>query len=209
MGQQFYLGSGFASAGFNDYSNSFGENTLDDSGYSKPKEFLLEGGFLFNIYKEKIKLDAGFHFNKNAINTSFYSGNITVPIAYDLSYAGLSLGLNFTLITWRSIKLQVNTGYSYNGLMDGTAKYTDVVVDVYKEKTFDRSLHSYHIGFGFEYKVLEKISAYLNYDLAKSLRENNPDGTGDEKYELERRAISIGLLFDISKKKPETKNKIK
>ena len=77
MAQEIYVGTGFSSASFEDYVNSSGENTLNDSGYSKPKEPLFESGVLFNIYKEKLKFDTGLYYAKYKINTSFYSGNIT------------------------------------------------------------------------------------------------------------------------------------
>lgn len=59
---------------------------------------------------------------------------------------------------------------------------------------------NFHIGLGLEYRISNKIAAYLNYNIAKSFKEENQDSTEGEKYELDRRAITIGLLFKISKK---------
>ena len=48
-GQQMYIGSGFSTATFNEYVNSSGENTLDNSGYSKPPELMEIVFFLIYI----------------------------------------------------------------------------------------------------------------------------------------------------------------
>jgi len=196
--QQMYIGSGFGTAMFDEYVTSSGENTLDNSGYSKPQEPLFEGGFLFNLYKQRIKFDIGLHYSKYKINTSFYSGNTRIPTTYNLSYFGLKGGLNVTLLRWERLKLHLNPYFTYNWLTYGTIAYKNVLLDIYKEKTLDRTLLSFHIGFGLEYIISNKISTYLNYNIAKSIAEENQDSTEGEKYSLDRSAITIGLLFDIS-----------
>ena len=196
--QQMYIGSGFGTATFDDYVTSSGENTLDNSGYSKPLELSFEGGFLFNLYKQKVKFDIGLHYSKYKINTSFYSGNIRIPTTYNLSYFGLKGGLNVTLLRWERLKLNLHPYFTYDWLTYGTNAYRNVLLDIYKEKTLDRTLLSFHIGLGLEYRISDKISTYVNYNIAKSITEENEDSTVGEKYSLDRRAITIGLLFDIS-----------
>lgn len=198
--QQIYIGSGFSTATFNEYVNSSGKNTLDNSGYSKPQKPLTEGGFLFNLYKQKVKFDIGLHYSKYKINTSFYAGNIKIPTTYNLSYFGLKGGFNVALIRLKRLKLKLHSHYTYDWLTYGTNTYRNVFLDIYKEKTLDRTLLNFHIGLGLEYRISNKIAAYLNYNIAKSFKEENQDSTEGEKYELDRRAITIGLLFKISKK---------
>lgn len=203
--QQVYVGAGFGSAVFKNYADSSGENTLDYSGFTQSKEPLFDAGFRFNLYKERIKFDIGTNYNKYKINTSFYSGNTTIPITYNLSYISAKAGFNISLIRWKRIKLQVHLHYSYDWLTYGTYRYTDVrnrdiFVDIYKEKTLDRTLFRYHRGLGIEYKVSEKISAYCNYDLGTSFREENKDSRNGERYALDTQAITLGLLFELSKK---------
>ena len=195
--QQMYIGSGFGTATFNDYVTSSGENTLDNSGYSKPPELSFEGGFLFNLYKQKVKFDIGLHYSKYKINTSFYSGNIRIPTTYNLSYFGLKGGLNVTLLRWERLKLNLHPYFTYDWLTYGTNAYRNVLLDIYKEKTLDRTLLSFHIGLGLEYRITDEISTYVNYSIAKNITENE-DSTVGEKYSLDRRAITIGLLFDIN-----------
>ena len=195
--QQMYIGSGFGTATFNDYVTSSGENTLDNSGYSKPPELSFEGGFLFNLYKQKVKFDIGLHYSKYKINTSFYSGNIRIPTTYNLSYFGLKGGLNVSLLRWENLKLNLHPYFTYDWLTYGTNAYRNVLLDIYKEKTLDRTLLSFHIGLGLEYRITDEISTYVNYSIAKNITENE-DSTVGEKYSLDRRAITIGLLFDIN-----------
>ena len=196
--QQMYVGSGFGTATFDEYVNSSGENTLDNSGYSKPPEPSLEVGFLFNLFKQRVKFDIGLDYSKYKINTSFYSGNIRIPTAYNLSYFGLKGGLNVALIRWKKSQLNLNPYFTYDWLTYGTNAYRNILLDIYKEKTLDRTLLSYHIGLGLEYIISNKISTYLNYNIAKSITEENQDSSEGEKYVLDRRAITIGLLFDVS-----------
>ena len=196
--QQMYIGSGFGKANFDGYENSSGENTLDNSGYSKPPELSFEGGFLFTSFEQRVKFDIGFHYSKYKINTSFYSGNVRIPTTYNLSYFGLKGGLNVALLRWERLKLNLHPYFTYDWLTYGTNAYRNVLLDIYKEKTLDRTLLSYHIGLGLEYRISDKISTYVNYNIAKSIIEENKDSTAGEKYSLDRRAITIGLLFDIS-----------
>ena len=197
--QQMYIGSGFGTATFNEYVNSSGENTLDNSGYSKPQEISFETGFLFKSYEERIKYDIGLTYSKYKINTSFYSGNIRIPTTYNLSYFSLKAGVSFDLLRWERLKLKLHPYLTYDWLTYGTNAYRNVLLDIYKEKTLDRTLLSYHIGLGLEYRISDKISTYANYNFANNIIEENKDSTAGEKYKLDRRAITIGLLFDISR----------
>ena len=197
--QQMYIGSGFGTATFNEYVNSSGENTLDNSGYSKPQELSFEAGFLFNSYEQRVKYDVGLNYSKYKINTSFYSGNIRIPTTYNLSYFSLKAGVSFNLLRWERLKLNLHPYLTYDWLTYGTNAYRNVLLDIYKEKTLDRTLLSYHIGLGLEYRISDKISTYANYNFANNIIEENKDSTEGEKYKLDRRAITIGLLFDISR----------
>ena len=199
--QQVYVGLGIATAEFNEYVNSFGENTLEDSGFSKSQEPLIESGFRFDLYKKRIGFDVGVNYNKYKINTSFYSGNITIPTTYNLSYVSVNGGFNVSVIRWKRIKLQIHSHLSYDWLTFGTNEYRDVFVDLYKEKTLDRTLFRFHRGLGLEYKISDKISIYSSYNHGTSFKEENQDSTDGEKYELNTKAITIGLLFEIGKKK--------
>lgn len=205
MAQEIYVGTGFSSASFEDYVNSSGENTLNDSGYSKPKEPLFESGVLFNIYKEKLKFDTGLYYAKYKINTSFYSGNITIPTVYDLSYIGIKAGLKLDVIHWKKIKLQAHIHLYNDWLTYGTNSYRNEFIDLYKDKTLDRVLIGYDRGLGLEYKITEKMSCYLNYNIATSFKQENQDSTNGEEYILDARSLRIGVVINISKK---TKNEV-
>lgn len=197
--QEVYVGSGFAAAIFDEYENSNGENTLDNSGYSRPLDLMFESGFRFNLYRDRIKLDAGFVYNKYKINTSFYSGNLRIPTTYNLSYIGLKIGANATVIHWKRLKFQIHSHFSYDMLIAGTNRYRDFFIDIYKEKTLDRTLISFHRGVGLEYEISNQLSAYLNYNLRTSFKEENKDDVAGEKYALEARSFGVGLIFDINK----------
>lgn len=196
--QKFYLETGLSTAYFKDYTNDQGNNTLDLS-YSNPEKPFLEAGFRFNIYKEKIEWDLGVNYSTYQINTAFSSGNIKIPIQYDLNYASIKTGLNATLINWKKIKLQIHSHFSYDRLNYGTLSYENKLVDVYKEKTLDRSLLRYHRGGIIQYEISKQISTYLNYNIADSFKETNKDTNNGENYVFKTNSVSIGLLFKIEK----------
>ena len=195
-GQQIYLEAGFGDAFFEDYVNDLGENTLDDT-YSKAKSPFIEGGVRFDIYKERIKLVLGANYSTYTVNTAFTSGNIKIPTTYDLSYISLKYGLNFSLLEWNQFKLQVHFHLSHDWLTAGTNKYREQVIDLYKEKTLDRTLLRFHRGIALEYEISYNIAAYLNYGRANSIKEPKTDSTVNESYSFETNSVSLGILFNI------------
>jgi hypothetical protein len=199
IAQQIYVGLGLNRASFKEYVNSAGVNTLDNSGYGKPEESLFESGFRFKIYKQRLHFDVGLLYNKYTINTSFYSENLRIPTTYNLSYAGLKVGLTLDVIRWERVRLQAHIHASNDWLLFGTNRFRNVFIDVYKERTINRGLLNFHRGLGVEFDAFEKISLYLNYNIATSFKEGNQDSTDGEAYHLKAKAITLGLLFDVSK----------
>ena len=199
IAQQIYIGVGLNRASFKEYVNSAEVNTLDNSGYGKPEESLLESGFRFEIYKQRLHFDIGLRYNKYTINTSFYSGNLRIPTTYNLSYAGLKGGFTLDVIRWKRVKLQAHIHISKDWLLFGTNRFRNVFIDIYKERTISRALLNFHRGLGIEFDAIEKISLYLNYNIATSFKKINQDSTDGEAYHLKAKAITLGLLFDVSK----------
>jgi len=198
--QQLYVSTGLAKASFEKYINSSGGSALDNSGYIKPEESLFESGLRFKIYKQRLHFGVGLEYNKYTINTSFYSGNLRIPTTYNLSYIGLKAGLTYDAIRWKKLKVQAHIGVSNSWLIFGTNRFRNVFVDIYKERTLNRILASFNRGLGLEYEVSKKISAFLNYTIASSFNEINQDSNKGETYSLKTTKLSIGLLFDITKK---------
>ncbi|MGJ8744577.1 hypothetical protein [Polaribacter sp.] len=197
--QQVYVETGLGSAFFEDYVNNKGANTLDES-YTQPNTPFFEAGFKFDLYKKRIKLDVGTGYNTYKINTAFSSGNIKIPTSYDLSYVALKLGINLSLIKWKKLQLQVHSHISHDWLTAGTNRYNNVVFDLYKERTLDRTLLRFHRGLSIEYSISKRISTYLNYNIGNSLQEKNEDSQDGESYSFKTKSLSVGLLFNISKK---------
>jgi hypothetical protein len=196
--QKFYIETGLSNAYFKDYINNLGENTLDLN-YSKPEKPFLDIGYRLNIYKEILEWDIGTNYSTYQIKTAFSSGNIKIPTQYDLNYVSLKTGLNVTLIKWRKIKLQIHSHYSYDWLTFGTNSYQNRVVDIYKEKTLDRTLFRYHRGAIIQYEISKKISTYINYNVAESFKEKNKDSNNGEEYVFKTQSVSFGLLYKIEK----------
>lgn len=195
--QQIYVGVGLGRATFEDYENSAGVNTLNDAGFSKPIEPLVEGGLRLNIYKQRLKLDIGVQYYKHQINTSFYAGNTRIPTTYSLGYVGLKSGFTFVFLRWKKATVQAHLHVSKDFLVFGTNRYKEVVVDVYKERTLNRNLLILHRGFGFEYEISNKISGYINYNITTGSSGTNQDSTNGETYILAAKGIKIGILFRV------------
>lgn len=194
--QQMYVGMGLGSARFEEYENSAGENTLNDSGYKNPEQPFIEGGLRLNI-TERLKLDVGLQYYKYKINTAFSSGNTSVPTTYNLSYLGFKTGFTFDLFRWNELSFQTQLHVSRDLLLSGTNRYQNISVDLYKEKTLDRGLWNFYTGVGVAYEISDELSGYLNYTLRKSLKEQNQDSTEGETYSLAANTMTIGLIFTI------------
>jgi len=207
MAQEIYVGSGFSTATFEDYVNSSGENTLDDSGYSKSKQPLFESGGRFDIYKDRLQVDVGAHYNKYRIKTSFYSGNLRIPMTYNLSYVGLKAGLNLDVIRYKKINFQFHVHLYNDWLVQGTNTYENEIIDLYEEQTIDNSVLGFHRGLGLEYQVTKKFSCYLRYNVASNFKEANEDSTSGEEYILKAKSIRIGVSFNIGTEKEKETEK--
>lgn len=198
--QKFYIETGLSTAYFKDYTNDLGENTLDLN-YSKPAKPFIEAGYRFNIYKEAIEWDLGANYSTYQIRTATSSGSIKVPLQYDLNYFSLKTGFNLTLIKWKKIKLKVHSHFSYNWLTYGTNTYANKVVDIYREKTLDRTLLRFHRGAVVQYEISNNLSTYINYNVADSFKEKNEDSNTLEEYVLRTNSYSFGLVYNIEKYK--------
>jgi hypothetical protein len=196
--QEFYIETGFGSAFFEDYRNRSGKENILDDRYSRPKRPFIETGFRFNLYKERVHLNLGAGYHTYEINTDFSVGDTKVPTSYNLSYASSKLGIQLTVLKWRDVKLQVHSHVSHDWLTEGTVKYDGTFLDIYKNRSLDRTLLRIHKGIALEYRISDAISTYLNYNFANSLVEQNEDSREGESYSFETKSISVGLLFNIN-----------
>ena len=197
MAQQIYISSGFSRADFEDYQSSTKETTIDNSGYASPEKYVFESGFRVDIYKERVKFEAGFLYHQHEINTAFISGGIKIPTSYELSYMGLKTGFRMDLLRWKNFKLQVHTHISKDWLLYGINTYNDVFVDIFENRSIARSVLNFHRGFGIEYTLSNSISIFTNYNDSISFKDGYDDSTIGEKYYFTTKAIQIGVLFDI------------
>ena len=195
-GQQYYLGVGIENAQFKDYVNSFGNNTLDLN-YSKPPAILVEGGYRANLFKERLKWNLGFTYNKYEIRSGFFNGSTNTPLTYNLTYVSIKPGIYFSVLNEPKIKLQIHTHISHDWLINGKSSYSNIVNDLYRENTFDKTLISFHKGISVEYSLTDSISTYISYNNSNSFREENKDSVAGEKYTLNTNAITCGILFSF------------
>ncbi|WOC39345.1 outer membrane beta-barrel protein [Polaribacter sp. HL-MS24] len=198
MAQQVYISSGFSRAAFEDYENSKSETNLDDTGYASPEKYVFESGFRMNIYKERVKFEAGFLYHQHEINTAFISGGSKIPTTYELSYVGLKVGFRMNLLRWKKLKLQVHTHISKDWLLYGSNTYKDIFLDLFEDKSIARSVTNFHRGFGFEYEINDRIAVFTNYNLSTSFKDGSGDSSPGEKYYFTTKAVQIGVLFNIS-----------
>lgn len=195
--QEMYIETGFGNAFFENYTNRSGDTSVLDDSYSQPMKPFTEVGFRFNIYRKKIHLNLGVGYHTYEINTAFSAGDTKVPTSYNLSYASSKLGLQMAVLKWRDVKLQVHSHISHDWLTAGTNQYNGVILDVYNDRSLDRTLIRIHRGILLEYTISNAISAYLNYNLANSLEEQNKDSQKGESYSFETKSISVGILLNI------------
>lgn len=195
--QKMYIETGFGTAFFENYTNRSGDPSVLDDSYSQPMKPFTEVGFRFNLYEEKIYLNLGAGYHTYEINTDFSAGGTKVPTSYNLSYASSKLGLQMAVLKWRAVKLQIHSHVSHDWLTAGTNQYNGVLLDIYNNRSLDRTLIRIHRGISLEYAISNTISAYLNYNLANSLEEQNKDSLNGESYSFETKSISVGILLNI------------
>jgi hypothetical protein len=196
--QEIYIETGYGSAFFENYINSSGDPSVLDDSYSQPMKPFTEVGFRFNLYKEKIHLNLGAGYHTYEINTAFSAGGTKVPTSYNLSYASSKLGIQMAVLKWRDVKLHVHSHVSHDWLTAGTNQYNGVLLDIYNDRSLDRTLVRIHRGISLEYAISNSISAYLNYNFAQSMEEQDKDSREGESYSFETKSISVGLLFNIN-----------
>ncbi|MCL7763496.1 hypothetical protein MPF19_08735 [Polaribacter sp. Z014] len=208
--QRVYIESGFENAYFKDYVNNLGENTLDLS-YPKSQQVFIETGVKFdlnlkrdrlwdqnlNLFRFRTKIDVGFSYNNYKINTGFYGGKVSIPLTYNLTYVGVKTGVNFSILNHREFKLYIHGHLSYDLLVSGSSEYKNVVNNIYKDRSLDRTLLRYHRGLNAEYFISDITSIYIKYNVADSFKEKNKDTNIEEEYSLHTNAFSVGLLFNI------------
>jgi hypothetical protein len=194
--QKVYFETGFATAYFKDYLNNKGKNTLDLS-YSKATKPFLETGFRFQFPNERFSWNTAVSYSTYKINTGFYSGELSVPVAYELAYVALKSGISFSFISLPTFQMQLHTHLSFDLLTSGLSTYQNKVNNLYKERTLDRNLLRYHRGLSAIYTVSKKISVFVNYNVADSFKEKNNDSNKEEKYSLHTNAYSFGVHFSL------------
>lgn len=197
VAQQVYINAGLVRTSFKENENSAGQNTLDASGFKKPETFMVEAGTRINIYKDRLKVNIGLQYTKHQINTSFYAGNTRVPTTYNLSYLGFKTGLTLDLLRYRGLSLQVHANISRDLLIFGTNKYQNVLVDLYKEQTFDMGLWNFQRAVGLEYKISDALSTSLNFSNVTNFKEENQETVPGEFVIINSNTITVGVLFTL------------
>lgn len=194
--QKVHIELGVAAASFENYVNNRGENTLDNTYGNSVKPF-VETMVKFNLYKERIKLDVGVNYSSFEINTGVKSGNLKIPVDYNLEYVALKGGFSFHVLEHNYFKIIIQTHLSYDILTKGRRTYNNEVANLYKEGTLDKTLIRYHIAPSIMYDLNRGISIYGKFNFARSFKEENEDSNIEEKYVFETRGFSVGVAIDI------------
>lgn len=194
--QDIYIETSLSSASFEEFKNDEGVNTLENT-YSKPVELGIGLGVILDVSKNKrLKWDFGVNYNKYKINTSFASGNNSIPTQYNISYVSFKTGPYFSVVNHKRFKLQLHAHNSFDYLIFGSNEYRDVYVDLTAGKNFRKLQSNYHYGAAFEFVLSNSKSLYLSYDSKNSIS----DAVGlDQSYKLNATAILIGFRFKLNK----------
>ncbi len=192
--QQIYVEIGAANAIFKDYQNSKGENTLEAYS-SKPLRPFLACGYRLNILNNKVHLNIGLNESSYRIETAFLLNNTTIPTTYKLSYLGLLVGTNISIIKWKDIMFQLHAHLSNDWLTSAVNEYENHKIDLYRQ--LDKRILRYHAGLAMQYNVSNDIDIFLKYTIANSFKLQSQDFQNGEHYSLLTKSLSIGLLYTI------------
>lgn len=194
--QDIYVETSLSSASFEEFKNDEGVNTLENK-YSKPLELGIGVGLIFNMTKnQRLKWDLGVNYNNYKINTSFISGNSSIPSQYNLNYVSFKTGPYFSVVNHSRIKLQIHAHSSLDHLISGSNQYMDKYIDLNADKSFSKLVFNAHYGATLEVVLSDSNSFYISFDSKNSITNAIE---ADQTYRLNSTSILAGLRFKLNK----------
>jgi len=202
--QDIYVETSLSSASFEEFKNDEGINTLENK-YSKPVELGIGVGLIFNMTKnQRLKWDLGVNYNNYKINTSFISGNSSIPVQYALNYVSFKTGPYFSVVNHSRIKLQIHAHSSLDHLIFGSNQYMDKYIDLNADKSFSKLVFNAHYGATLEVDLSDSNSFYISFDSKNSITNAIE---ADQSYRLNSTSILAGLRFKLNKLKTAKQKK--
>jgi|TARA_B110000879_G_C10897888_1_gene403284 opacity protein-like surface antigen len=114
---------------------------------------------------------------------------------WNVNYAGLNLGLDYTLFSIKKASFYLKGGMSAAIFTQGTQTLNKTVIDLKNNDDFDTLLISIQAGAGLQHLISDKLSFYAQYLYGKSM----DTAKGDATLKFKSSNVSFGLLIDISK----------
>ena len=195
--QHIYVESGKSSTLF-DYRNSNGVASLGNL-QATSRDF-MEIGYSNKLIGDKSHISIGFNYaGYGAVNS-----DLSNYMAWDLNYAGATLGIDFTIISYRKLQLYYYAGVTSKRFVDGYQTVNNKVFNMEGNEDFDKTMTSARHGIGLSHPISENLSFYVQYMTGKS--QDILDG--DDILKIRNSNLSFGLFIDISRQE-ENKNEEK
>lgn len=194
--QQLYFESGKTISSF-DYKNSQGE-TLDN--LQSTNYTFVNIGYRRSIFTKNLYLDIGGIYNSYGSKGS--DRELDNYYDWDLSYLGLSLGLDYEFLKSNSFSFCIKAFATAEFLIQGTQTLNNQVYQLSEEEDFNTAIYFLRAGLGISYEISKNLSIYTDYTFGKGA--TFKDIQGDLK--IDTHQFGIGLLVNISKNKPSIKD---
>jgi opacity protein-like surface antigen len=187
--QQVYLESGMSSTSI-EYENSQGTGL--ENLHATNHNFMAIG-YKNQLFTKNLQLAIGANYaGYGAIGSDETFNNF---MEWNVNYAGLNLGLDYTLFSIKKASFYLKGGMSVAIFTQGTQTLNSTVIDLKNNDDFDTTLISMQAGAGLQHPISDKLSFYVQYLYGKSM----DTAKGDETLKFKSSNVSFGLLIDISK----------
>ena len=185
--QQVYLEGGKSSTTF-DFTSSKGiklEN-LQATAHS-----FMALGYRNQVFTENLFLSFGANYSGyGAIGSTEVQVNY---LEWDINYAGLNVGVDYTLFTIKKASVYVKGAVSTAFFIQGSQTLNSRVIDLKNNEDFG-SMLNLQVGAGFSHPISEHLSFYTQYLYGKSADMSK----GEAELKIASDNVSFGLLIDIS-----------
>lgn len=185
--QQLYIEGGKISTSF-DYKNS---QDIELENLQATTHSFMAIGYRNHLFTENLHLNVGFNYTEyGALGSEDTVGNF---MEWNVNYAGLNVGLDYTLFHIKKVSVYVKGGMSAAFFVEGSQTLNTSIINLKNNDDFDTTLVAMQVGAGFSHPISENLSVYVQYLYGKSF----DMASGDAELKIASNTIGYGLLISI------------
>lgn len=174
-----------------DYENSRGQSL--DNLLSRSNSYIAMGYRKSVNNAKNIFLNIGASYNNYGAVGSFNA--LDNYFAWDISYLGVNVGLDFRLFQLRDLSFFLKTALTSEFLIRGNQTLNNDVFNLVGEDEFNGNILFARAGVMMHYPVTSNTAIYANYTYGKTALINSGDAA--EKLNLNAHQFGIGFIINL------------